>query len=338
MTINQHEMAKLLGVSTYSVSVALGRKGRISEKTRQRILDGVKQYGYRPNKLAASLRAAKSNTIGVVWDFSGWTGDVMSALELMADLQQLGYTLYQSQSSSDINVVCRNVEEMLARNVDAIIIRAIPDVLRNLQLAKLLETAPITIGICRENIKEFIGDLIIHDRYQVIRDIVAHFAKTGKKRPAISMSMDQESNPPKFEVFKEECIKHGIAHDRMLIDQDYPDRMESIGQRYAKAFNQFFPDQVDVDAIFCPSDIGALFLMKEIKQRNLRIPEDVAIVGFNDIELGRISDPPLATADRKYREISECIKKLLFRRIENPTAPTIQETIHMEFIPKESAG
>ncbi|MBN2710819.1 MAG: LacI family DNA-binding transcriptional regulator, partial [Planctomycetes bacterium] len=80
----QSELAELLGVSQYTVSVALSGKGRVSEKVRKRILAAAKEYGYRPNKLAAGLRGAKTQTVGIIWNFIDmWAGDTIIALNTL---------------------------------------------------------------------------------------------------------------------------------------------------------------------------------------------------------------------------------------------------------------
>ena len=76
----------------------------------------------------------------------------------------------------------------------------------------------------------------------------------------------------------------------------------------------------------------------ELQQHGIKVPEDVAVIGFNNIAPGKISTPALATGDRKPEEMAEKLEEMLMRRIKQPDLPPQRETVHMEFIWRESAG
>ena len=155
----------------------------------------------------------------------------------------------------------------------------------------------------------------------------------------MALSMAQESNPSKYAAFAEACSELGIAkHPKMLLDLDYPHFSEENGQRHVQGIRKYFPDRVDIDALFCFNDIGAMYAMHELQRRGTKVPEDVAVVGFNNITPGRITSPPLATGDRKPELMARKLEEMLMNRIEKPDLAPQRETVHMEFVWRESAG
>jgi DNA-binding LacI/PurR family transcriptional regulator len=230
------------------------------------------------------------------------------------------------------------MDELLSRQVDALIVWAIPGQLRDPRVIQRLQVVP-TVAVCREAKEDLPGDLVIHDRNQAIRDAVDHLVDTGRTRPAFAIGMTQESNPPKYQAFLEHCRRRGVAdHTHQLINLPHPSHAEATGQNYTVGMANTFGDHVDVDAIFCFNDVGAMYVMRDLSARGLRVPEDVAVIGFNDDQAGRVWDPPLATGDRKPREVAAAVDQMLNRRLENPDRPPQRNTVHMQFIWRASAG
>ena len=121
---------------------------------------------------------------------------------------------------------------------------------------------------------------------------------------------------------------------------DYPDLPEQMGGRHLQGLRRAFPvgRPLPVDAIFCFNDVGAMFVLRELQDRGIAVPDDVAVVGFNDIEPARTCRPALASGDRKGHRLAATVDDLVHRRLEDPDLPPQQHTVHMEFVPRESAG
>ena len=86
------------------------------------------------------------------------------------------------------------------------------------------------------------------------------------------------------------------------------------------------------------NDEIAIAAISWFKTMHIRVPEDVAVIGFNDSESGRFFDPPLASVDRKDHRVSDAIDRMIHRRLENPDLPIQRKVIEMEFIRRRSAG
>lgn len=341
MTVTQSQLAKQLGISQRSVSVAFGGAGRISEKTRKIVLSTAVEMGYRPNRLASSLRKGQSGTVGVVWAFvNPWTGDSYIGMDVLQRLQARGLSTYQAHHGDDraTDQLCRHLDDLISRRVDAIVMQGIPSELMHPEVLALLKDVP-TVAVCREDLPDFPGDLVIHDRNQAIIDVVDHLVATGRRRLAMPLASEQESNPPKLAVFQERLRHHGLPpHPYEHIELDYPDSPTNQGESHEMALRRAFPERVDVDAIFAFNDVGAMYIIRDLKQRGLKVPDDVAVVGFNNTEPAQAWDPPIASGDRQFTAVASAVDNFLDQRLSSPDLPPQRLTVPMRFIYRQSAG
>lgn len=350
MQISQTQLAQTLGVSQRTVSSALNGSGRVGEKLRKRILAVAEQQGYRPNRLAAGLRGSRTRSLGIVWAFSDpWAGDSGIALDITRQFQQHGFAVYQALHDDDVEILGRRIDDLLDRCVDAIVVQATPSQLAHPDIQRRLQSVS-AVTVSREFVPGLFADQVVHDRNTAIGEVVDHLAASGRHKPCMVLTMGQESNPPKYQAFVERWAEHGVKETRrMLVDMTEAERgsgpipvenpaYEGHGLRHRLAFVKKFPNTVPVDCVFCFNDTGAFYVMRELQNRGIRVPEDVAVVGFNNDQAGAVWQPPLATGDRRHREVSSAVTEVLERRLENPTASFEQIIIPMHFVWRESAG
>jgi LacI family transcriptional regulator len=305
----------------------------------QRVQQAVARLKYRPNPIAQGLNGSRTRSIGAIWAFADpWTSDATIALEVLEHLQGEGYATYQAQSSRDNAVVLRQLADFDSRRVDAVLLAAEPEQLQDPEVVQALGRQRGVVVCCREDVPELEADIVIHDRRPAIDEVVDHLVATGRRRIAMATSLEEPTNPPKFDQFRSRLRKHGIDHDRALLSLAFPDAPQTTGQRHRDALCRQYPADIPLDAIFAFNDIGALFLMAELKARGLRVPHDLAVVGFNNIEPGQVSDPPLATGDRARGAAAEALGHLLSTRLGDPDAPHRRVRIPMKFVPRESAA
>lgn len=350
MQISQTQLARTLGISQRTVSSALHGSGRVGETTRLRILAAAEAQGYRPNRLAAGLRGARTSSIGIVWAFvDPWAGDASIALDITRHFQQQGFAMYQALHDPSVAILGRRIDDLLDRRIDALIVQATPGQLAHPDIQRRLRTVP-TITVSREPVAGLAADQVVHDRNHAIREVVDHLAASGRRRPCMILTLCEESNPPKYRAFVEAWAAHGVPEKvSMLVDMTtvipgpgagtrvHPP-FEEHGDRHRTAFASKFPKKVPVDCVFCFNDTGALYILRELQDRGLRVPEDVAVVGFNNDQAGAIWNPPLATGDRRSREVSNTVARLLERRLAEPNAELETALVPMHFVWRESAG
>lgn len=351
MHFSQTQIAQKLGISQRTVSSALNGSGRVGAALRKRILETASEHGYRPNRLAAGLRGARTRSLGIVWAFADpWAGDAGIALDITRQIQQRGFTVYQALHDEDVAILGRRIDDLLDRCVDALVVQATPAQLAHPDIVRRLQAAGAAVTVSRAAVPGLPADQVVHDRNAAICEVVDHLAACGRRKPCMVLAMCQESNPPKYRAFVERWAEHGVREtSRMLVDLTLaPSRasaqgsahpaFEEHGIRHRTAFAEKFPKAVPVDSVFCFNDTGAFYVMRELQDRGIRIPEQVAVVGFNNDQAGAVWTPPLATGDRRHRDVSAAVIAALERRFANAAAPFETTPIAMRFVWRESAG
>lgn len=351
MQVSQVQLARKLGVSQRTVSSALHGSGRVGDALRERILEAAARHGYRPNRLAAGLRGARTRSLGIVWAFvDPWAGDAGIALDITRHFQQQGFAVYQALHDPAVEVLGRRIDDLLDRRVDALVVQGTPGQLAHPDIQRRLRSTPVAVTVSREAVPGLPADQVVHDRNAAIREVVDHLAACGRRKPCMVLTMCEESNPPKFRAFAERWAAHGVAETaRMLVDMTVagPDvasgaarhpAFEEHGMRHRVAFAAKFPRSVPVDCVFCFNDTGAFYILRELQDRGLRVPDDVAVVGFNNDQAGAVWTPPLATGDRRPRDVSAAVARLLERRLANGAAAQETIAVPMRFVWRESAG
>jgi DNA-binding LacI/PurR family transcriptional regulator len=211
--------------------------------------------------------------------------------------------------------------------------------LKHRKVKQRLAEAKCVVAVTREPVRGFSGDLVVHQREPAIREVVEYLAKSGRKRPAMCLSLEQESNPPKFAAFRQACFEFGIAdHPDLHIPLDFPDELKRHGHRHRQGVARAFDAGCNADAIFCFNDTGAIFVMRELQDRGIDVPGDIAVIGFNDTEVGQAMSPALATGDRRREDVASAIQTLLEARLGDPALPPQQHRVPMRFIWRPSAG
>jgi LacI family transcriptional regulator len=341
------DIADKVGLSHMTVSRVLSGKAGVREATRQRVLKAAEKLNYSPNSLANGFRSGKTQSAGIVWQFvDPWAGDTAVGLWVMQALQRHGLATYQSQFSPDVTEMTAVLDDLLRRRVDAIVVGGTPEILSDPDVLRRLAKIPAVVAVSYAAIEGFKGDQIIHDRNAAIRQVVRHLVATGKKRPAMLMSMEVESNHDKLRAFKAALAEYGIPpHPRVLIEMGttpltLSQPFHSDTARYVEALHQTWPvgTAIDVDAIFSFNDLGAMVAANFLRERGVQVGEEVAVIGFNDDPASSLWQPPLASGDRSRAALAEATQDMVLSRLANPDLPPRQKTIEMVFLWRESAG
>ncbi|MDA3873751.1 MAG: LacI family DNA-binding transcriptional regulator, partial [Kiritimatiellae bacterium] len=313
MPPNQMHIARKLGVSQRTVSAVLNNNGRIGKQTRERVLRACEELGYRRNPMASGLRGSRTHAIGAIWPVADpWAGDAAISLSLIQLLKSENLATYSAPATQDLDVLHHQIHELISRGVDALFLHAIPPLLRDPTLVKILKDLPVVVAVSREEVSEFTGDLVVHDRYAAIREVVKHFADTGRKRVSILLAPEEESNPPKIKVFNQACQEFGLQeHSHQLISMDRVADFREHNEQHRDVIRKLFPGTIPVDAILCINDIGAMYVMRELQDRQVGIPDDIAIVGLNNSPPGSVWSPPLATIDRMPFKVADEVHQLV---------------------------
>lgn len=331
------DVAQLAGVSQVTVSRAFSGKGIVAKQTHRRIMAAANQLNYRPDPFASGLRGGRTGGIGIIWMFE--SPDNQIGIQLLQRLQAHGYAAYSAQYPLSGESVCPVLEEFARRRINALILQweSGRDSAELEQINRRLKAFPAVVAVLAEANPAIQADQVIHSRDHAIREVVDHFVARGRQRLAFATSLRNQDNTRKAGIFLAHCRKHGLEdHPQSLID--VKSRHSVVPLRHLEAFNASFRERIDVDAILCMADAGAMAATRLCQQRGVRVPEDVAVVGFNNVDSGLMWSPPLATVDRCADQTTAAIEQLLQERLEQPDRPWQHRTVPMRFLWRASAG
>jgi LacI family transcriptional regulator len=277
--ITIRDVAKRAGVSITATSYALNQTGTLSEETRQRILLAAEELNYHPNAFARNLKRQKSLTIGVfISEFAGlFYEDILDGIHKV--ILQTDYDLLVCPES-------RGVRKVLAhRQVDGAIV--FDNKVKTETIEKLAsESFPIVV-LNRYIDSQFILPLLI-DNASGARQVFQHFFEQGMRHLAfVEGARDAFDNIERERTFQEQAAQYGLQV--RCFEGNFT---EQSGYQAARVVMQ--SDDLP-EAIFCSNDQMALGFLRAMDEAGLRAPDDMALVGFDDIILSRYSRPSLTS-------------------------------------------
>ncbi|QWX84952.1 LacI family DNA-binding transcriptional regulator [Cellulophaga sp. HaHaR_3_176] len=304
-----HEIARALKIDSSTVSRALNNSDRVKESTKKLILKKAEELGYRRNVLASNLRKRKGNTIGVVIPRVSrhFFSSAIAGIEKVA--QEAGFNVIISQSLEQFDREERIVENLISNRVDGILISVSMETKKADHLANCIKNGIPFVFFDRhlEGFPES-GRVIIDDNFGGFT-ATEHLINKGCKRIAhFSGPQDLHVYKNRLEGYKKALAKHNLAYS-----SDTPSRLtEADGTLLAK---KILKDFKDIDGAFFANDISAIAAMKYLKKAGIRIPEDIAIVGFSNEPMSEVIEPSLTTIDQSGEIIGKKACELLIDNI-----------------------
>lgn len=308
MSINIVDIAKQAGVSIATVSRALNNNGSVRAETRQKILQIANELNYKPNPIARSLSRKRTDTIGVILP------ELVDEffMEIIRGIDQEAYKSGQyivvSSSHSQRNIVETLLEFMSSGRVDGVILMA-PQF--HNEIAELIQKSKkpvVLVNVCRE-MKKVVSFNI--NNYQGAFAITEHLIKHGYQK--IGMILGPEGNcdaQERYRGFKDALVHHGLKFRKeRTVQGDFSVRSGYYG------FVRLMSQQQKPQAIFAANDMMAVGVYEAARESNIRIPQDVAVVGFDDIYLSRLLNPRLTTVHVPISELGSKAIQYLFRMV-----------------------
>jgi len=332
MAGNIKNIAEMCGVTTATVSMALRDHTRISARRREEIQKVAKALGYHPNIAARDLRTGKTNSIGILWSL-----DAEVVRNLTLGLMNKGYISYLTDSLSDIGIINTALQDYINRNIAGLIIQNSGKLFSSPKTIEFIRQIPVVI-IINENANEL--SLPEHLNCTVINrnhcrpweEIIKHFKSTGRKRIAL-VGQQLEITRENAYLRYLELSGFPTAGSRIL-SGEYNSHLVLSSEVEAKLLNK----RLKYDAILTTNDELAAAIIGLFLKHGVKVPQQIAVAGFNDEKMSKLFIPPLASVDRREQELTEMLLKDLFERLENPDLPQRIETLDMSFICRESAG
>ncbi len=314
------DVAKRAGVSVTTASYALNDTGTVGEATRKRVLAAAEELNYHPNAFARNLKQRKTQTIGVfISRFSGaFYEEILDGIHSV--ILDTDYELLVCPES-------RSTRRMLLhRQVDGAIV--FDSKIPNDPLLKLASSHFPIVVLDRPLQNEFILPLLL-DNPQGVREAFQHLYQQGFRKMAfVAGAMDSFDNSERMTTFLSEAEQH---HLHVPVYQGNFTEISGYEAVYMILESGALPD-----AVFCSNDQMAIGFLRGMHQHGLQAPDDIAVVGFDDIPLARYMQPTISTIGTSRFEWGVTAVRQLIDFLENET-PFQPHRIRTHFLPRQSS-
>ncbi|WP_333850850.1 LacI family DNA-binding transcriptional regulator [Leclercia sp.] len=319
------KIAQLAGVSVATVSRVLNNSDTVKAKNRDRVLQAIKEANYQPNLLARQLRTSRSYMILVMVSniANPFCAAVVKGIEEQAEKN--GYRILLCNSGSDIERSRSGLSLLTGKMVDGII--TMDAFTRLTELAALIGDAPWVQ--CAEYADAGAVSCVGINDVDASQHVVSRLADGGRQRIAL-INHDLSY---KYARLRERGYK-SVLHLRDLAYQAVEYASDLSAAAGMAAMSKLLATEPRPDAVFAVSDTLAAGALRAIEKAGLRVPQDIAVVGFDGTELADMI--ALTTIEQPSRDIGRKAVDLLLNRIDNPDAATERVMMNWRFISRAS--
>jgi DNA-binding LacI/PurR family transcriptional regulator len=306
------DVAKQAGVSKTTVSRILnGNFSQTTEETKERVQKIIRQLNYHPNPMARGLKLMRTKIIGIVLSnlSNPFWATVLEGVE--DTCRSSGYSLMICNSNEDSSREAELFQDFQLRQVDGIIVN--PTV-NNRALFEELEQKRYPLVAINRRIEGVEVDYVVVDNHKGAKLAVDHLVQAGKKNIVAfvyepnGISTWQE----RISGFEKALSEHGNTVDGSVIEVKY-----QIGKAKEAAIEYFKASKAD--AVFCTNNMMTLEILEAFKELNIRIPEDVALIGYDETVWAKHLNPPLTTVKQPAYEMGVIAAKQLIKKINSKT-------------------
>ncbi|PQA54021.1 LacI family DNA-binding transcriptional regulator [Siphonobacter curvatus] len=327
------DMARELGISKSTVSRALRDQSDIHPSTRKAVVELAQQLDYQPNLLAYGLVKSRTNTVGmIVPEFHHYFfPEVIIGTQEV--LQAAGYNLMICQSNESYQTEVANVKALMASRVDGLIVSMTSET-NNIDHFKALENKGTPLIFFNRICPELETHRVVVDDYEGAYRAVTHLLEQGYRRIAhIAGPGSLLISRLRQKGYTDALASYGIELDpELIITYDLTDEKARIYATYLLDL------PTPPDAIFAVNDPTAIQVMLVAKAKGVRIPEELAVVGFSNDPISAIIEPGLTTVSQPVGEIGRTAARLFLEtiRLGEQTVPRT-ETLKTELIIRGSS-
>ena len=301
------DIAEEVGYSANTVSRALNDKAEIRKDTKEKILETAEAMGYRPSRVAQRMRSNKTGILGVVVanNANPFFSTVVKGIENAASEQ--GYNIILKDSDEDPDKEEEAIEIMLTEQVDGLLVSPVNS--KKSDISDLAADLP-SVAFAR-HFEGLNSDFVLIDNVKGGYLATTHLIENGYQKVALlNGPINELSAQERLKGYRKALTEAGRKPDPNLID----DGILTMKQGY-EAGKKVLNSTPRPDAVHTFSDFVALGFMKAVKEASLSIPEDIGVVGFDDVSFCSYSSVPLTTVRVPITRIGEEAVKILLDRI-----------------------
>lgn len=328
------DIAAVLGLTPSAVSKALNDHPRISDKTKIAVKEAAIQLDYQPNYLSSALRKGKSNLVGVIIPRvnSHFFSSVVENIEKILNLN--GYNIIMTQSNELYAKECQEIDTLLKIQVDGII-ASMANETTDLEYYQKIKSKGTQLVLFDRGEEELNVDYVGIDDYKSSHLVIDHLVSQNCRRIAhIAGFKHIRIYKERIRGYKDALEKSGLAApENWIIESNL--RLED-GRRIMQ---QLLDSPERPDAVYVAGDIAALGALQVLLENNIKVPEEIALIGFSDEPFTSLTQPSISTVNQHSDQIGKLAAEAFLERINNPKKKSINRIIlEPELIIRQSSN
>ncbi|HWA34986.1 MAG TPA: LacI family DNA-binding transcriptional regulator, partial [Cyclobacteriaceae bacterium] len=325
------DIAKALGLSKSTVSRALSDHSSVNKETRKKILDLAQKLHYEPNPLALNFKQKRTKTIGVIIPetVNKFFARAIGGIQHVA--HQAGYNVITCESDESYESEKSNLQSLVNSRVDGMLISVASETDRTDHFDMLVQKGIPVVFFDRIR-EELNTSQVVTDNYEIAFAATEHLISQGCKKIAILAGPSNLYNSRnRLRGYVDALKKHGLpVRDHYVFHSQF--RAGNF-EEHARAILDL---RERPDAVFAINDYAALELIHFFKKHGLRIPEDIAVMGFNNEVFSKFVEPALSTVDLNAHDLGAAATEILLEQINDPGKEPQKKIIKSKLIVRAS--
>jgi DNA-binding LacI/PurR family transcriptional regulator len=325
------DIARLLGISKSTVSRALSGHGEINPETKRKVLELAGKLDYQPNVVAVNLKQQRTNTIGVIIPetVNRFFAKAVGGIQKVANLA--GFNVIICQSDESYVTEKKNLHALVSSRVDGLLVSVSRETDRYDHFTQVLEKS-IPLVFFDRIVETLETSQVYTDNYDISYAGTQHLIQQGCKRIAFMAGPQHLYNSKnRFNGYVDALRENNLTPKESYVIQSHY-RLDKIEEhvRYLMQLKE------RPDAIFAINDYTALETMHELKKLGIRVPEDIAVLGFNNENICRFVQPTLSSIDHPAYEMGMEAAEILLTQIKQPDSAPVKRLIKSRLVIRES--
>lgn len=324
-----HDVAQLAGVSHQTVSRVVNAHPSVAAATRARVLDAIRRLDYVPNRVAQSLATRRTKTVGIIGYGTGHYGPSQMVANVEASLQGRGYALlYASVPDLSDDVLREQIASLRNQLVDGLVLVTPAGGGHLMQASDGIRLPFVMIDAM---LGEHVPSVVVHQHHGALL-ATRHLIEAGHCAIAeITGPLDWSGARQRHDGWLSTLEEAGLTPGASV------EGAWTAASGY-RAAQQLLGQGARFTALFVGNDQMALGALRALREGGLRIPEEVSVVGFDDIPEAAYFEPPLTTVRQDFATLGQQAVDLLLARMDAPDAPTHQRVLYPQLIERASVA
>lgn len=326
-----HDVAKRAGVAPITVSRVINNSGYVSDELRQRVNEAIEELGYVPNILARSLKSKRTNTVALV--FTDITNPYFNILARGVEdaASDLGYTVIFCNTDESQEQEDKYIQLLLQKQVDGILLVPADVSSKSIERIRKQKTPVVIID---RRIEDAQVDIIRGDSEGGAYELTKYLIDLGHKRIALLSGPEKVSTSiDRVRGYQRAMSEHGLEEN---IDYYFGQYTQDSGRVITE---KLFKQDTPPTAIFGGNNLVSIGALAALRQMRIKVPDEVAVVSFDDIPENLSVDPFMTVVAQPPYEIGQEAMRILVSRIKDGEAEDYQEVVFpVELIVRKSSG